>query len=224
MRPTNKHDEHGRDHEVDPHAGEVQIELAAETRVHGRQRHAAPPQERVAGAAQRDREPGVARRQRRRRERDRHEVQRDERIRRAAGEIQHGREDDDVDGEVQGDFGVVHVALPRARGRSSARSRAPARRWRARARAAAAGRRARNTRPRRGDLRADRDHAQPEQQPQRAARSGGVDEREPGRVARARGYLAQRPRGHCDSAVGGRRGRGSLRQSVAGPAARDRRP
>ncbi len=28
--PDEQHDEHGRDHEVDPHAGEVQIELAAE--------------------------------------------------------------------------------------------------------------------------------------------------------------------------------------------------
>ena len=142
-------DQHGGDHEVHPHAGEVQIELAAEAGVHGRQRHAAPPQQRVAGAAHRNREPGVARRQRRRRERDRHEVQRDERIRRAAREIQDGREDDDVDGEVQAPLRRLARRAARARARSSARSTARARRWRARARAAATGRRARDTRARR---------------------------------------------------------------------------
>ncbi len=31
-----QHDQHGRDDEVDPHAGEMQIELAAEARVHRR--------------------------------------------------------------------------------------------------------------------------------------------------------------------------------------------
>ena len=110
---------------------------------------------------------------------------------------------------------VQRCAGSRARADSSAHSTARARRPRSRARAAATDRRARAAASAiAAHLRPDRDHAQPEQQPQRAAGSGGVDERE------SRRWVAHRARrGMSHERRCGRRGckHAALRQFVAAP-------
>jgi NAD-dependent dihydropyrimidine dehydrogenase PreA subunit len=83
---SNEEHGQGRGHEeVDPHPDHVKIEIAADVTLDRRQRHVLHEQQRVPRAAQPPDQPRIAGRQRGGRQRDRHEVQRNERVRGATG-------------------------------------------------------------------------------------------------------------------------------------------